>query len=195
MQYPQMKQLDQLLRAFKLYTQLKVEYGSTGTSSIINNVEKAMHTALAEVKALPNDPDMAQQEPNELDAIKCLRSNGSRRIWQQFNQSVYLDRLEGALLGRFAGCTLGAPVEGWPIARMQALAEENSQPFPPTDYWSYVPDPAQLRYDLSPRSGYTLGGINGVPVDDDIAYTLLGLLVVEDFGSNFTIAQNGKAWL
>ena len=195
MQYPQMKQLDQLLRAFKLYTQLKVEYGSTGTSSIINNVEKAIHTALEEVKALPIDPDMAQQEPNELSAIKRLRSNGSRRIWQQFNQSVYLDRLEGALLGRFAGCTLGAPVEGWSIARMQALAKENSQPFPPTGYWSYVPDPAQLRYDLSPRSDYTLGGINGVPVDDDIAYTLLGLLVVEDFGPDFTISQNGKAWL
>jgi ADP-ribosylglycohydrolase len=37
--------------------------------------------------------------------------------------------------------------------------------------------------------------MNGVPVDDDVAYTLLGLLVVEDFGPDFTIAQNGKAWI
>jgi len=78
---------------------------------------------------------------------------------------------------------------------MKALAEENGQVFPPTDYWSYVPEPARLRYELSPRSAYTRDGIKGVPVDDDLAYTLLGLLVVEDFGAGFTIAQNGEAWL
>ena len=37
--------------------------------------------------------------------------------------------------------------------------------------------------------------MNGVPVDDDIAYTLLGLLIVEDFGPDFTIADVAQAWL
>jgi ADP-ribosylglycohydrolase len=37
--------------------------------------------------------------------------------------------------------------------------------------------------------------MNGVPVDDDIAYTLLGLLIVEDHGQDFTVADVGKAWI
>jgi ADP-ribosylglycohydrolase len=48
---------------------------------------------------------------------------------------------------------------------------------------------------MSPREAYTRGKMNGVPVDDDIAYTLLGLLVVEQYGPRFTVAQNGKAWV
>jgi ADP-ribosylglycohydrolase len=58
-----------------------------------------------------------------------------------------------------------------------------------------VPDPFRKRYGVSLREDYTRSKMNGVPVDDDVAYTLLGLLVVEDFGPKFTIAQNGKAWL
>jgi ADP-ribosylglycohydrolase len=37
--------------------------------------------------------------------------------------------------------------------------------------------------------------MDGVPVDDDIVYTLLGLLVVEDHGPDFTVADVGQAWL
>jgi ADP-ribosylglycohydrolase len=32
-------------------------------------------------------------------------------------------------------------------------------------------------------------------VDDDIVYTLLGLLTVEKYGADFTVAENGKSWL
>jgi len=33
-------------------------------------------------------------------------------------------RMEGALYGRMAGCTLGAPVEFWPIAERLTFAGE-----------------------------------------------------------------------
>jgi ADP-ribosylglycohydrolase len=58
-----------------------------------------------------------------------------------------------------------------------------------------VPDPYELRYQLSPREAYTRDCLHGVPVDDDIAYTLLGLLILEDYGGDFSIADNGEAWL
>jgi ADP-ribosylglycohydrolase len=195
MSYPQTKQLDWLLGEFKLYAQLQTEYGSEGVATIVKKVEKSLKNAVDEMQELPIDQEMAKNEPNVLTEIHSLRPDGPRRIWNQFKHSVYQDRLEGAMLGRFAGCTLGAPVEGWPIEKMKALAEENGQPFPPIDYWSYVPEPSRLRYELSPRSNYTRDGMNGVPVDDDITYTLLGLLVVEDYGPHFTTAQNGEAWL
>jgi ADP-ribosylglycohydrolase len=195
MNYPSMDQLKRLGGQLALYAQLKTEYGSAGVAAILQEAEKTLAEALKEIKGLPVDPGMAQREPNGLAEIKALRPQGPRRIWSRYDPSAYLERLEGALLGRFAGCTLGAPVEGWPVARMKALAEENGQAFPPTDYWSYVPEPARLRYELSPRSAYTRDKMQGVPVDDDVAYTLLGLLVVEEYGPDFTIAQNGEAWL
>jgi ADP-ribosylglycohydrolase len=37
--------------------------------------------------------------------------------------------------------------------------------------------------------------MKGVPVDDDIIFTLLGLLIAEDHGPEFTTADVGKAWL
>jgi len=109
--------------------------------------------------------------------------------------AVYRERLEGALLGRMAGNVLGAPVEFWSIERMENLAKETGNHYPPVDYWSYVPFPYELRYALSPVQDYTRNHINGVPVDDDLAYTFLGLLVLEDYGVNFTIEDVGRAWV
>ena len=37
--------------------------------------------------------------------------------------------------------------------------------------------------------------MNVVPVDDDITYTLLGLLIAEDYGVDFTTEDVGKGWL
>jgi ADP-ribosylglycohydrolase len=116
-------------------------------------------------------------------------------MWTAIPAEIYADRIEGALLGRCAGCTLGAPVEGWPVAKMELLAKENDEPFPPKDYWQSVPNALELRYKVTPRRDYTRDGINGVPVDDDIVYTLLGLLIVENYGPDFTVADVGKAWI
>jgi len=138
---------------------------------------------------------MAAREPNELERIRTLRPAGPRRLLKDFDEPTYVARVEGALLGRMAGCTLGAPVEGWPIERMQVLAGENGQNFPPDQYWFSVPDPEKKRYGMSRRESYTRDKMDGVPVDDDIAYTLLGLLVVEDYGPDFTVDDNGHAWL
>ena len=135
------------------------------------------------------------EEPNELKRIKLLRSKGPRRIWNKFDEAKYSEKLEGALLGRLAGCTLGAPVELWSIEKMESLARDNEDSFPPLDYWSSVPDPLMLRYEFSTRESYTRDKLNGVPVDDDIVYTLLGLLIVESHGQNFTTENVGESWL
>jgi hypothetical protein len=83
----------------------------------------------------------------------------------------------------------------WAIKKMEALATENGEAFPPTDYWSRVPEPERLRYGQSRRKEFTKNGLSGVPVDDDVAYTLLGLLIMEEHGPAFTTEDAGKAWL
>ena len=195
MAYPEVPDYRKLARLIVLYSQLKHEYGAEGIPPILAQTELALESALGELKALPVDPKLAELEPNDLPTIQQLRPDGPRRLWRELDEARYRDRLEGALLGRFAGCTLGAPVEFWPIEKMEALAQENGDTWPPTDYWTYVPEPAKLRYDMSPREAYTHDGMDGVPVDDDVAYTLLGLLVLEDFGPDFDVGEIGEAWL
>ncbi len=195
MAYPRIPDLAGLVRQIELYAQLKAEYGSPDIEPILNGAERSLSAALSVLEALPVDPDLARREPNDLAQIKALRPKGPRRLWPKFDRDAYCERIEGGLLGRMAGCTLGAPVESWPIEKMQALAAENGDQFPPTDYWSYVPEPATRRYQMSTRESYTRDGLDGVPVDDDITYTLLGLLIVEDFGPDFTIENVGEAWL
>jgi ADP-ribosylglycohydrolase len=195
MAYPKVDEFKQLASLFELYSQLQHEYGARGVERELEAALRAMRSGLKRLRALPADPKLAAQEPNGLAAIRKLRPAGPRRMWKSFDRAKYLDRLEGALLARMAGCTLGAPVEFWPIEKMQNLARENGQKFPPTEYWSYVSEPFKKRYSVSPVESYTRDRMNGVPVDDDIVYTLLGLLVVEEFGPDFTVAENGAAWL
>jgi len=195
MSYPNVPDLEELSRQIGLYSQLKYEYGSKGIQPVINKAERDLRTAISKLKALAIDKKLAATEPNGLKAIQALRPKGPRRMWKTLRAAEFKDRLEGALIARMAGCTLGAPVEFWSIEKMQLLAKELNSPFPPKDYWTRVPDPFNKRYGISCRELYTRNKMNGVPVDDDIAYTLLGLLVVEDFGPNFTIEDNGKAWV
>ena len=195
MPYPRIPDFRKLAREIELYAQLKHEVGAKGIAALVSDAHRAVQSAATKLKNLPADAALAKQEPNDLKSIRSLRPKGPRRLWDAIPKNDFAERLEGALLGRMAGCTLGAPVEGWQIADMRALARENDDDFPPTDYWSRVPDPDLKRYQMSPREAYTRGKLDGVPVDDDIAYTLLGLLIIENFGPAFTTADVGRAWL
>lgn len=194
-QYPIVPDFNSLTEAIKLLSQLKAEYGAKGISLPLVRAERALRSTITKLTKIPIDRELAQREPNSLNAIRSLRRNGPRRLWKTFQAEAYAERLEGAFLGRMAGCTLGAPVEFWPIDKMAALAVENGEDFPPTDYWRYVPEPASKRYAMSLRQHYTRKGMAGVPVDDDTIYTLLGLLILEDFGPNFSTTDVGKAWI
>ncbi|NLF38846.1 ADP-ribosylglycohydrolase family protein [bacterium] len=195
MNYPKLPEWNKLTNALSEYSRLKHEYGAKGIAPLVRQAEKALHAALAGLKRLPIDRNLAKKEPNALDAIKRLRPRGPRRIWNHFDAAQYRDKIEGALIGRFAGCTLGAPVEFWPVDKMERLAAENKMAFPPTDYWKYVYDMKVKRYGVSPVEMYTRDKMDGVPVDDDVTYTLLGLLILEDSGPGFTVDDVGKAWL
>ena len=195
MKYPDTERLRDLAQQLGHYAQLQREYGAGDIGKVLRAAERDLDNALRDLRRLPVDTKRAQREPSRLPLIRRLRPRGPRRLWPRFDGRVYADRLEGALLGRMAGCTLGAPVELWPIERMQALAAENGDAFPPTDYWRRVPEPKTKRYGVSPNEAYTRSGLDGVPVDDDIAYTLLGLLIAEDHGVNFTTEDVGEAWL
>ncbi len=195
MTYPSESKLRQLVDQLLLYSRQQHEYGAQGIEELLTQAESSVQSILENLKSLPVDSILAQQEPSGLTEIHKLRPAGPRRVWDNINEAIYLEKLEGALLGRMAGCILGAPVEFWSPDRMEKLARENGEPFPPVNYWKYVVQPYDLQSWVSPREAYTSTKMNGVPVDDDITYTLLGLLILEEFGPDFSTADVGKAWL
>jgi len=195
MAYPKLPNFRRLAQELELASQLKHEYGAAGIAPVLAEAERAMRIALRKANRLPIDKRLARDEPNTLAKIRDLRPKGPRTLWDEFDRDTYREKLEGALLARMAGCTLGAGVEFWAIEKMQSWARHIGQPFPPTDYWKALPEPYVLRYGASRRDAYTRGGMDGVPVDDDIAYTLLGLLILEEYGPDFSIEDAGKTWV
>ena len=187
--------LTDLTHNLMLYAQLKREQGAQGVEETLAQAKAQLERALDAVRELPEDDELAAGEPDDLPGIRALRPEGPRRMAGPESEDAYRDRLAGAFLGRSAGCILGSPVEGWSIHRMQDWANEAGDEFPPTDYWSAVPDPAELRYKTIRRDAYTSARMNGIPVDDDLIYTLLGLLILEDAGPDFAVEDVGRAWL
>jgi len=180
---------------FNRWVQLKAEYGAAGLEEKVAEIMSLLRTKTEELIALPEDQALAEVEPNDLETIQALRPQGNRRIWSNIPMEVYKNRLEGALIGRFTGCTLGSPVELFSIEKMSNWAKYLGDPFPPQDYWSQVERPHDLKYKVSPRGTFTPSLMDGVPTDDDIIYTQLGLLILEDYGPNFSIEDVGEAWL
>ncbi len=194
MPYPTFPDLHKLIEDLKHYAELKHEYGSKGIAPKLAQAERALRSALRDVKALPEDRKLAAAEPDDLDAIRALRPRGPRRLWDRYHKKRYPTQIEGALMARCAGNILGAIVELYPIWRMKHVARLCGDEFPPTRYWSRSATPFNQRYQTFICESYTRGKIDGVPVDDDLAYTQVGLLILEEYGLDFTTADVGEAW-
>ncbi len=195
MSYPNIPDFQSTVSEIIEYVRLKAEYGSTGLDSYLSDLEQTLKKRLETLKDLPIDTQLAAKEPDTLSEIRRLRPDGPRKIWDKIPDEIYQDKLEGALISRLAGCTLGAPVEFYSVEHMERWAKYTGDAFPPTDYWSKIKFPFDLRYEKSPFQDYTRGGMHKVPADDDITYTLLGLLIAEEYGIDFTTEDVGKAWL
>ena len=176
------------------WAQLKAEYEAEGVAEKVAEIRQLLQAKLAELRTLKENQSLADAEPSDLQTVRSLRPDGRRRIWQEIPMADYLERLEGALIGRFAGCSLGSIVELWTPEQMKSWADYLGEPFPPQDYWSKAERPHELKYKVSPRSHFTASRMDGVPTDDDTIYTQMGLLILEEYGPNFTIEDVGEAW-
>ena len=107
------------------------------------------------------------------------------------------DRLNGAWLGRVAGCMLGKPIERgdhWTTQRIRTYLEVAGA-YPLNNYIPAL-DPMPAGYEFHPSwRTTTLGNIDGSTRDDDIDYTILNLTLLEQHGQDLTTERIGDAWL
>jgi ADP-ribosylglycohydrolase len=136
--------------------------------------------------------------PDDLAGIRALRPAGPRILDLPLTEDELHDRLLGALLGRAAGCVLGIPCEGMSREAISEAALRLGLNYPLEDYWPGDPghgSATDLHYGVTPRAKFLKPNIDYIGADDDIAYTILGLLIAEDYGLDFTAEQLGEAWL
>ena len=111
------------------------------------------------------------------------------------NANEYKQKLKGAIIGRFAGCALGAPVELMEIGELINFANTIQQAFPPVDYFKKAPNPDGQRYLIGKGRDFTSENMSFLSTDDDIAYTLLSLLMLEKHGDKLSTKDVATFWL
>ena len=131
-------------------------------------------------------------QPDKLAEILALRPEGATDAKKTVDNLE--SRMKGALIGRFAGCMLGIPVEMYSVADMQAIALENDMAFPPVNYWTGTDNPDKIHYRVNKRTDYLLQNIDKVAVDDDITYVILNMLLLEKYGKNYTLDDIAQIW-
>ncbi|GGF61456.1 hypothetical protein GCM10010912_03330 [Paenibacillus albidus] len=149
--------------------------------------------------------DFPYQEPSGLADIRSLRPEGPRKLQPSWSETQWRDKFYGAWLGRSVGCALGKPLEYWDY-----LYGKDGRPgwenielwFRGADAWpikGYTPEHsrAETEYGLGLSDWSftsTREKINFMESDDDLRYTLLGLLLLEQKGLDWDSWDIGKLW-
>ena len=141
------------------------------------------------------NPKWKYIEPNNLDEIR-EESNPNRQTGKitHINSSKYRKKIKSAFLGSICGCILGKPLE------TSMTGDEIKDALIKIDEWPlnyYVPKTIEKVIDrLHESSTETLReNINYVAPDDDINYTIMGMLILQNFGRNFTHENMKDLWL
>lgn len=153
--------------------------------------ERAYH-ALWRVRERGLRPDYPYREPDDLAGILAAADEVPELV--PLAESGLADRVRGAWSGRCAGCVLGKPLEmGFDRTQIhEYLASVDAYPL---DDWVPIrsePLDRTLRLDCLPSSR---GHVAYVQPDDDIHYTIMSLLLVEQKGMDFTKADVGTSLL
>lgn len=153
------------------------------------------------VQTLPFRKDFPYVEPNGLEDIRAVRPQAaSLAVWEG-DESAFLEKLHGGLLGRMCGCTLGKPVETWMRASIE-FSGRLTENWPLSDYWRFYTESEQAKFETeNPRNRFRNAGsgcfrenLTGMEMDDDINYTILGYVVVRKEGAGFTSMDIAQYW-
>ena len=146
---------------------------------------------LDELDALPRP--LAAAEPDEFEAILAAADPSGRQEARDLP-----DRIAGAWLGRAAGCVLGKPVENIPREGIRAIAQATGN-WPVQGWFTAegLPEAVSERWPWNRASRPTslAENINGIPEDDDLNFTMLGVALLERCGTGFDALDVAKIWL
>ena len=155
-----------------------------------------------ELDSLEISPDFPYYEPESLDDI--LAHSGGCDYKKEPCEDTLDNKFCGAWLGRIAGCILGKPLEIYPFGSgngeldgwecIKLWQEGAGDKFPPERYISGI-SATREKYGFGPSCEKSQReNIAFAESDDDIRYLVLGLLINEKYGNNFTPNDVADMW-
>lgn len=140
----------------------------------------------------PPRPDWPWLEPENLAEIQAECPNWpSPAVGAPPAESS--SRIEAAFLARVCGCILGKPVEINPTFQRLRAAARSVNEWPLDDYISEdLLDALGERNDSAAAT--TRSAITYAAPDDDLNYTITGMLLLESAGRGFTTEQLAQLW-
>ncbi len=144
---------------------------------------------LDEIASMPRP--LAADEPDGFEEIVAAAGPLPAR-------DIDAGRIAGAWLGRAAGCVLGKPVENVSREGIRAIAEGTGN-WPVSRWFTAAGlDPAlaaRFPWNRASRPTSLAENIDGIPEDDDLNFTMLGLVLLERAGTGFDSLDVAKIWL
>ena len=142
--------------------------------------------------ATPMRHDWPYEEPDSLSNIIAATPNAMTKI-NPIDLAIAKEKTETAFLASVCGCILGKPLEVNPDLEMLKKAFLPHNEWPIRDYISIKMTEALPKRHPS-WTECCRENIRYVSADDDINYTVLGMLVLERHGLDFTHAQLAHLW-
>lgn len=167
---------------------------SSQLDALPDSYDALMHFA-HEIAGLPMRADWPHVEPDELDDIwaECDPNRPQSTLGALDTQDLSR-RVEAAFLGSVCGCVLGKPLEINPTLAELREALEKTGDWPLRDYISQSTlGGLRSRHESWPNT--TRENIRFVEPDDDMNYTILGMIVLEKYGLKFSKENLRDAWL
>lgn len=160
---------------------------------LLKDIKTSIARWTKEAEAMKPGPSKYYQ-PNGYKEILAARPKGPRKLAYNLSEAQLQDKMLGALLGRCAGCVLGIPVECWSRGAIYEWAIKHKQPYPLAEYWNdYMGANAPHYFDK--MENFLKPNLDHVGQDDDLVYTVLGLIILEQAGIDFTVEDVGKLWV
>ncbi|SDS93547.1 ADP-ribosylglycohydrolase family protein [Microlunatus soli] len=187
---------DSILNELDQLEQTGYDVAELRTTSDAAHLASATWDSFAdEVRKLPQS-NFGYNEPSDLRQIEEQLDADLTASYQVADDLS--DRLIAAWRGRVCGNMLGKPVEYgvyWTRSRIKEYLQA-ADAYPLSDY---IPAPEGLRDRFELREdnwrATTRGNVDGSARDDDVDYTVLGLHILEEYGTDFTSADVATEWL
>ncbi|MCY4021233.1 MAG: ADP-ribosylglycohydrolase family protein [Chloroflexi bacterium] len=125
--------------------------------------------------------DYAFDEPNDFESI--IADAADVPNLQPLSDEGYAERIKGAWYGRIGGVVLGKPLEMRVDRRFIKAYLESLDAYPLNDWVPHHSPKLDKTLRCKPS---TRGNIRYAEADDDIHYTILGLMLIEERGFEFS---------
>ncbi|MEG0742515.1 MAG: ADP-ribosylglycohydrolase family protein [Clostridia bacterium] len=157
----------------------------------------ALFAVAEKIKHAPIRADWAYNEPDELDAVlaECAQDRPTGII-RELSEAEINQRVTSAFLTSVCACILGKPLEEAPYGALEDVqkAAEAVGEWPMRDYVSDAMLSAWGRRNPS-WTETTKGRVRFVAPDDDITYSIMGMLLLEKSGAQFTHEEMRQLWI